>query len=273
MPRGVFPDNSDDLERGIVDQRVLTALEEEFDNVDTQTQSRQFSVTDSEPTIVRDFTETFPRQEDIESSTHASIRHPGDNNHDEEVTPTPDATTTIATTTTTIAIVTTNTNTGPSPSTPTSQRHSEPSLIPFFRPNIVAVTAIPAAEDLYEGFENTPHGRWRSPIHKFWSQLYPSCLCSTIFPFLVIAQLNHKFRQQSFYSTLLYFIFGITFIVVGAVLFQSPYLVLLLVMPVIYYAFHLRQHVRKQFKLPGSAKSDCFFSFCFPTCVLAQVSR
>lgn len=167
----------------------------------------------------------------------------------------------------------TQTQTQTTESAAVPQNDSEPIALPFFRPNIIAVTAAPADEIGYlVGFESAPFWNWKSPLHHCCCQLYPTCLCSTFCPFMVIAQLNHKLKQKSFYSTLMYFIFGFSFLIVGAVMFRSPYILILVIIPIIHYAFQLRQFVRNQFRLPGSAQTDCVFSFCFPLCVLAQAS-
>jgi Cys-rich protein (TIGR01571 family) len=249
MHRAIFPDT------------VAASLEDEFDEEDprtTATADQLAGGSEYEPTIVRAFTETFPREDDIESPN--PVRNQlGDNES-------PPVNTTTATS------FANSINTSASISHPNSRIEESSSLPIFSRPNIVAVTAIPAGElGHLVGFESTPYGHWRTPIHQFFCQFYPTCLCSSLLPFLVIAQLNHKLREASFFSTLLYFLFGFTCLVVGVFLFHSPYVLLITVMPIIFYAFHLRQLVRKQFKIPGSDQMDCLLSFCFPACVIAQV--
>ena len=215
---------------------VVTSLEEVFDE---EAGGRVSQVTPRQlqsPTYVRDFTETDTLPNEDSEGTRCNNEQ----------------------------IVQNSSDTLP---------QSQPILYSNFQPSIVAVTATSADElgDLV-GFETTPYGKWRSSIYKFYCQLYPTCFCSTFCPFLVIAQLNHKLRQKSFHSTVLYFLLGVIFIAVGCLLFRSPAVIFLAVLPLIYYAFHLRQQARERFKLPGSAKSDCLLSFCFPTCVIAQVS-
>lgn len=141
-------------------------------------------------------------------------------------------------------------------------------------PSIVAVTAMPMQDMGHlEGLESTPYKLWRSPIYCFLLQLYPTCLCSFFMPCVAVAQLNHKLRQKAFHSTLLVFFFFIVLVVIGIVLLRIHYLMALGFLPVIYYAFLLRQFLRKQFRLPGSDLSDCLLSFFFPFCVIAQISR
>lgn len=195
--------------------------------------------------MVRPFTETFSRGGDIES--------PNIGSESAQVVAAP----------------------APNTSASVTQQHhriEEPSNLPFSRPNVVAVTASPEDELGYIlGFESTPYGGWRSPVHKFCCQIYPTCMCSSFLPFLVIAQLNQKLGQATFFTTTLYFMFGFIFIGLGVILFESYFVLLLVVLPIMYYAFQLRQYTRKQFKLPGSGFTDCLLSFCFPICVIAQV--